>query len=104
MNCAHTTERPLYEFRPTIIESRPLISRLATQLVFFGRECKRSWPRFKRDPIGFVGEMICELVRRIRSSPTAIPAAIAAAGGLALVMLVTMFVDTSKKFTERVSI
>jgi len=104
MNIAHSTEGPSYEYHPTIIDSRPLISRLATQIAFFGRECKRSWPEFKRDPIAFAELMICELVRRISSSPTAIPATMAAAGGLAFVMLIAVFVDRNTKVTARVSI
>lgn len=104
MDIAHFTERPRPEFRPTIIETQPLISRLATQLAFFGRECKRSWPQFKRDPIGFAGDMICNLARRIISSPTAVPALIAATGGLALVMLVAVFLPNAVRITERVTI
>lgn len=97
MNIAHSTERLPHEFRPTIIESRPLISRLAIQIAFFGRECKRSWPEFKRDPIGFAGLIIYDFVRRVRSSPTAIPATIVATCGLAFVMLFAVFVDRGMK-------
>ena len=51
MNIAHATVRPSCEYLPTIIETKPLISRLAIQLAFFRDELKRGWPNFKENPV-----------------------------------------------------
>ena len=42
------------EYQPTIIESRLLIRRLASQLTFLKNELNRSWIDFKNDPLPFI--------------------------------------------------
>jgi TonB family protein len=78
MNIAHSTERSCREYQPTIIESRPLSSRLAIQLAFFREELKRSWPEFKKDPIACTKAKARELTQGVCSSPNTVPATIAA--------------------------
>lgn len=41
MSAPYSTARTTYEYRPTVIESRLLINRLAIQLAFAREECKR---------------------------------------------------------------
>ena len=93
MNIAHSTDRPSHEYQPTIIESRPLISRLAIQLAFFKGELRRSWPKFKKDPVGFTSVMIRELQQQLRSSPNTIPATMAAVAAVSFVILIALLVD-----------
>lgn len=78
MNIAHSTDRPSYEYQPTIIETRPLLSRLAIQLAFLREELKRSWPEFKKNPVACTKAKTRELLQVLRSSPNAIPGTIAA--------------------------
>ncbi len=104
MNIAHSTERPRHEYRPTIIESRPLISRLLTQIIFFKKELKRSWPEFRHDPIGFAGAMVRTLLQQLASSPNAIPATISAVAVVTFVMMLVILVDGNRRVTESVSI
>ena len=78
MNIAHSADRPSCEYQPTIIESRPLISRLAIQLAFFREELKRSWPEFKKNPVACTKAKTRELMHSLHSSPNAIPATVAA--------------------------
>lgn len=73
MNIAHSTEYQL-----TIIETRPLLSRLAIQLAFLREELKRSWPEFKKNPVACTKAKTRELLQVLRSSPNAIPGTIAA--------------------------
>lgn len=53
MNTNHSSQRPTYEYQPTIIESRLLLKRLVVQLAFLEKELKRSWVEFKTDPVAF---------------------------------------------------
>ncbi len=99
MNIAHSTDRPSYEYRPTIIETPPLISRLAIQIAFFRGELKRSWPEFKRDPVACTKAMTRELLHGFRSSPNAIPSTFAAVAALACVIVMVMLVDKSTRGT-----
>jgi len=104
MNIAHSTDRPSHVYQPTIIESRPLISRLAIQLAFSKGELKRSWPEFKKNPVAFVKAMTNELLRGLRSSPNAIPATIAAVVVVAFVIVVVMMVDKTRRVTDEAMI
>jgi TonB family protein len=104
MNIAHSTDRPLHEYHPTIIESRPLISRLAIQIAFFRGELKRSWPEFKKDPVAFARVMGRELVEKMRSSPNAVPATLAAVAAITCVVVMVILVEGSRRVTEQGSI
>src|SRR5690349_6772475 len=73
MNIAHTALRPTCEYLPTIIETKPLISRLVIQLAFFRDELKRSWPDFKQNPVACTKAIGSDLLQQIRASPNAIP-------------------------------
>lgn len=66
MNTAHSTARPTHEYQPTVIESRFLISRLATQLTFLREELKRSWTQFKENPVNFFTCLIREVISRLK--------------------------------------
>jgi TonB family protein len=100
MNIAHSTDRPSREYQPTIIETRPLISRLAIQLVFFNEELKRSWPEFKKDPVAFGKAKAHELLRSLRSAPNAIPATLAAAVAITCGLIMLLMIGKSPRFTE----
>lgn len=80
------------EYQPTIIEYRPLISRLASQLAFFREELKRSWPEFKKNPVACTRTKTRELLHVLRSSPNAIPVTLAAIVAITcgIVMLTTV--------------
>jgi len=104
MNIAHSTDRPSHEYQPTIIECRPLISRLAVQLAFLNEELKRSWPEFKKNPVACTRTKTRELLQVLRSSPNAIPITLAALVAITcgIVMLVT--VDKKPPGTDRAMI
>ncbi|HEU4934377.1 MAG TPA: energy transducer TonB [Pyrinomonadaceae bacterium] len=99
MNIAHSTDRPSYEYQPTIIETRPLISRLAIQIEFFRGELKRSWPEFKKDPVACTKAMTRELLHGFRSSPNAMPATLAAVAAITCVIVMVMLIDKSTRGT-----
>src|ERR1700752_1506435 len=93
MNIAHSTERPSYEYQPTIIESRPLVSRLAIQLAFFRKELKRNWPEFKKNPVACTKAKTHELLQGFHSSPNTVPATLAAVAAITCVIVMVMLVD-----------
>jgi protein TonB len=95
MNIAHSTDRPSYEYHPTIIESRPLISRLAIQIKYFKEELKRGWPEFKKDPVRFTRAMTQDLLEKLVSSPNAIPATLAAVVAIASIIVMVTLVERS---------
>ena len=101
MNIAHSTDRQSHEYQPTIIDYRPLISRLAIQLAFFREELKRSWPEFKKNPVACTRTKTRELLQVLRRSPNAIPVTLAALVAITcgIVMLIT--VDRSTRATDR---
>jgi TonB family protein len=101
MNIAHSTDRPSHVFQLTIIESRPLISRLAIQLAFFRGELRRSWPEFKENPIACTKAMTHELMHSLRSSPNIIPATLAAVVAIASVIVMVMLIDSSRHITDQ---
>jgi TonB family protein len=102
MNTAHSTDRPSHEYQPTIIECRPLISRLAVQLAFLKDELKRSWPEFKKNPLACTKTKMRELLQVLRSSPNAIPATLAALVALACAVVMLLMIDKSTRVTDRV--
>ena len=99
MNIAHSTDRPSYEYQPTIIETRPLISRLAIQIEFFRGELKRSWPEFKKDPVACTKAMTRELLHGFRSSPNAMPATLAAVAAITCVIVMVLLIDKGTRGT-----
>lgn len=101
MNIAHSTVRPSHEYHPTIIESRPLISRLAIQISYFRGELKRSWPYFKKDPVAFTRMMSRELLEKMRSSSNAIPATLGAVAAITCVIVMVILVDGSRRVTDQ---
>ncbi len=101
MNIAHSTDKPSYEYQPTIIETRPLISRLAIQLAFFREELKRSWPEFKKDPVACTKAMTRELLHGFRSSPNAMPATFASVVAITCVILMVILVDKTTRTTDQ---
>jgi len=97
MNIAHSTDRPSHEYQPTIIECRPLISRLAIQLAFFREELKRSWPEFKKNPVACARTKTRELLHVLRSSPNAIPATLAALVAITCGIVVLIVVEKNSR-------
>ena len=92
MNIAHSTEYQL-----TIIETRPLVSRLAIQLAFLREELKRSWPEFKKNPVACTKAKTRELLQVLRSSPNAIPATVAALVAITCAIVMLLLVDKSRR-------
>ena len=104
MNIAHSTVRPSHEYHPTIIESRPLISRLAIQIKYFKEELKRGWPEFKKDPVGFTRATTQDLLEKLVSSPNVIPATLAAVVAIASIIVMVTFIERSTGGTETAAI
>jgi TonB family protein len=52
------------EYVPTIINSRPLVPRLATELKALEQECKLAWPYFKQHPIRTTAELVRTTLKR----------------------------------------
>ncbi len=100
MNIAHSTEKSSHEYQPTIIESRPLISRLAIQLAFLKDELKRSWPEFKKNPAAFGKTKAHELLRSLNSTPNAIPATVAAVAAITCGIVMLLMVSNGSRTTD----
>ena len=91
MNTAHSSNRPLPEYQPTIIESGVLIRRLATQLAALRNELRQRWIDCQRDPIKFIRWSIHDLGRRLKmfvAEPNVLPSFAAAV--VTVVCLVTI--------------
>src|ERR1700741_3773867 len=104
MNIAHPTDRPSHVYQPTIIDHRPLISRLAIQLAFFREELKGSWPEFKNNPVACTRTKTRELLQVLRSSPNAIPVTLAALVAITCGIVMLIVVDKSPRVTDRAMI
>jgi len=104
MNIAHSTDRQSHEYQPTIIDYRPLISRLAIQLAFFREELKRSWPEFKKNPVACTKAKTRELLQALRSSPNAIPATLAALVAITCAVVMLLVIDKNTRTTDRATI
>ena len=104
MNIAHSTDSPSHEYQPTIIECRPLISRLAIQLAFFREELKRSWPEFKKNPVACARTKTRELLHVLRSSPNAIPATLAALVAITCAIVMLIVVEKNSRPTDHAMI
>jgi TonB family protein len=86
------------EYIPTIIDSRSLLPRLASELTSLQRDCKKAWPDFKRDPFLFIAQFARSGVRTITHGVLA-PNVIAALIGVTLVIAIVVFAD--RKFTPK---
>ena len=100
MNIALSTDGPSYEYRPTIIETKPLITRLLIQLAFVRDELKRSWPDFKENPVASTKALVRELLQPLRSSPNAIPAILAAVVAIACGIVMLLLVAKGRRTTD----
>jgi TonB family protein len=100
MNIAHSTDRPSYVYLPTIIETKPLISRLAIQLAFFRDELKRSWPDFKENPVACTKAIGYELLQQLRSSPNSIPAILAPVVAITCGIIMLLVVARGTRTTD----
>jgi TonB family protein len=54
------------EFVPTIIDTRPLLPRLALELTALKQECERAWPEFKRHPVHAAARAAAAAISRSR--------------------------------------
>src|SRR5689334_21331922 len=93
MNTAHSA----YEYRPTIIETKPLIIRLLIQISCVRDELKRSWPDFKENPVACTKAIGYELLQRLHSSPNAIPATLAAVVAITCGIVMLLMVAKSTR-------
>jgi TonB family protein len=104
MNTAHSTARPVYEYQPTIIETRPLISRLMVQLAFLRDELRRTWTEFKTNPRAFTiataRQRFLDL-RRLLTTPYVAPALLSA---IVLIMSLFIAVPVLEKRIQRVDV
>jgi TonB family protein len=80
------------EFVPTIIDSRPLLGRLALELTALGQECELAWPNFKRHPISATSNAARATIRRVRRVLLA-PNVLAALLTVAAVVLAVVFTE-----------
>jgi len=101
MNIAHSTERSFRDYQPTIIETRPLITRLAVQLAFCREELKRSWPEFKKDPVACIKAKTRKLLHSLHSSPNAIPAMIAVLVAITCGIVMLLTIETNARPADR---
>ncbi|HKP81531.1 MAG TPA: energy transducer TonB [Pyrinomonadaceae bacterium] len=82
-----------HEYQPTIIETRFLIERLASQLVLLRDELKRNWIEFKRNPLKFVTCLLFEFLAHLKKFfatpyvPRALSTAVTAVACLVVVVL-----------------
>lgn len=99
MNTKQSYARITYEYQPTIIETRPLLSRLATQLAFLRDDLKRSWPDFKKNPVAFAKGLVNELSKKLLVSPNTIPASMAAMASLICIVAAVLVLDRTNTRT-----
>ncbi|HSB27002.1 MAG TPA: energy transducer TonB [Pyrinomonadaceae bacterium] len=94
------------DYVPTIINSRPLLSRLATELSSFEREIKNAWPDFSRHPIKSTIEtirLICKQGSRLLFAPNVLVALATVACILAIALLVDRASRTKHPTGENIS-
>ena len=98
-----SSARPIHEYQPTIIETRFLISRLASQIAFLRNELKRGWVDFKTDPASFTTRTTQNLysaLKRFIATPNALYAGATAMMAVTCVVLI-VFVVQSTSFTVK---
>jgi TonB family protein len=107
MNTAHSSNQRTHEYQPTIIESRVLIRRLATQLAILREEMKQGWIDCNRDPITFIKWSIQDLFNRFRkllAEPNVVPSLAAALVTVACLITIVLLVDRSARAREHVAV
>jgi TonB family protein len=80
------------EFLPTIIDSRPLLPRLASELSALERECRTVWPEFKRHPFHITARVTRSTLSRGRQVLFA-PNVLAALVTVAVVVLTVVLTE-----------
>jgi TonB family protein len=96
MNTDHSAARRTFEYQPTIIESRVLISRLAIQIAFLNHELKRSWTELKQNPVTFATRSTRNLFRqtmKLLLTPNGLPACFTAIVAVAGVVLIVLLIE-----------
>jgi len=91
----------IHEFRPTIIESRLLIRRLALQIVFLNTELKETWTDYKHDPLAFSKRLTrnaFRFVQKLVSTPNAVPAGLTAVVAVAGIVMLALLVERNSPF------
>ena len=84
------------EYCPTIIESRPLIERLAIQLTFLSEELRLNWIEFKTDPRRYATALPRKLVDQLRKAfarPYVLQAMSTAIIAIAGVVVIAFLID-----------
>lgn len=102
MNTDHSSARPTFAYQPTIIESRLLIERLATQIAFLNSELKRSWVDFKSAPVAFARHsthIVATRVKKFLLTPNAVPACLTAVAVITCVVMVALLVEKKNNLT-----
>jgi TonB family protein len=97
--------KPACEYQPTIIETRFLIERLASQIALLREELKRNWIEFKRNPRKFLTCLIRQLLahlKRLLTAPYVVRASSTAITAVACVVVVVLLVErtASKRVYE----
>ena len=82
------------DYIPTIIDSRSLLPRLASEIETLGHECRKVWPHFKRHPLLITAEWTRSGVRRIVHTLLA-PNVLAAFIGVGFVTMLALLADRS---------
>ena len=83
------------EYIPTIIDSRSLLPRLASELRTLEHECRKAWPHFKRHPLLMTAEWTRSGVRRIVHALLA-PNVLAAFIGVGFITMFALLADKSR--------
>lgn len=92
---SHSAE-PAHEYQPTIIETRFLIERLASQIALLRDELKRNWIEFKRNPIKFMTCLIRELLVHLKkffTTPYVLRASSTAVAAVACLVVIVLLVE-----------
>lgn len=107
MNAAHSSNRSAYEYQPTIIESRVLIKRLATQLTILKNELQQRWLDCDRDPARFIRWSSQDLVQRLKrllAEPNVVPSFVAAIVAIACLVTVVLLFEKAARVRDRVTV
>src|SRR5213593_426507 len=79
------------DYVPSIINSRPLLPRLASELSALEHECKRAWPDFKQHPMqatAQIGRAAINMSRQVLLAPNVLDAVFTV---MAVVVTVLLF-------------
>lgn len=100
---SHSSAKPTHEYQPTIIETRCLIERLATQLALLQEESKRNWIEFKQNPLQFLTCLIRELLAHLKkflATPYVLRASSTAITAVACLVVVVLLVERTVSTPE----